>query len=251
MKLSSKMSRNRLPARDKPYFESIPGTGVQLGYRTGSQTWLVRWWDNGRGVQRSLKAYADNWTPADGSRILNFKQAVKAALKRAAGEGNFELEKLTVGQVFGRYASSRDSVGKDTRGSWAQYRKWIKPDFHTRRVSSLKKAELVAWRDGVAKSVKPATVNRILAIFKACLKFGLEELEIPFIGLPIWKSLKSLEVINKGGRTCFNVSEATAYRIVNGENPPPIIVLNGRKRVAIGAPAYRKWLDCRTTVTVD
>ena len=62
---------------------------------------------------------------------------------------------------------------------------------------NLTRSLLTEWRDNVAKSVKPATVNRTLTIFKACLKYGLEELEIPYSGMPIWKALRSLEVPNK------------------------------------------------------
>ena len=217
VKLSSKAGRQRLPVRGKPYFESLSGTGVQLGYRTGSRTWLVRWWVNGREVQRSLKAHADDKYPPDGSRILNYRQAVKAALERAGQTGNIQLEKLTVGEVFKLYAHSRDAVGKDTCDSWNRFNKWIKPDFEHVPVMKLTKADLVGWRDEVAKSVKPATVNRTLTIFKACLKYGLEELEIPFRGLPIWKALKSLKVVNKARERFLTPAELS--RLANSSDP--------------------------------
>ena len=57
--------------------------------------------------------------------------------------------------------------------------------------------------------------------------------------------------IREWGRSHFNVSEATAYRIVNSEDPPPVMVLNGRRRIAIGSPKYLEWLDRRTTATAD
>ena len=217
VKLSSKAGRQRLPARGKPYFESLSGTGVQLGYRTGSRTWLARWWVGGREVQRSLRAHADDKYPPDGSRILNYKQAVKAALERAGQTGNVQLEKLTVGEVFKLYAQSRDAVGKDTCDSWNRFNKWIKPDFEHVLVMKLTKANLVGWREEVATSVKPATVNRTLTIFKACLKYGLEELEIPYRGLPIWKALKPLEVVNKA-RNRF-LSPAELSRLANASDP--------------------------------
>jgi len=197
VKLASKIARQKLPNRDKPYFASLPGTGIQLGYRTGSRTWLVRWWVDGREVQRSLKCRADDLFPADGARIMSFRQAAMAALERIGEDSDVQLERLTVGQVFERYTKSRDAVGRDTWDSWIRYNKWIAPDFEHVLVVNLTRSLLTEWRDNVAKSVKPATVNRTLTIFKACLKYGLEELEIPYSGMPIWKALRSLEVPNK------------------------------------------------------
>lgn len=48
------------------------------------------------------------------------------------------------------------------------------------------------------------------------------------------------------GRNYFNVSEATAYRIINGETPPPLMILNGRQKVAVGSEKYQQWLASRT-----
>ena len=118
VKLASKIARQKLPNRDKPYFASLSGTGIQLGYRTGSRTWLVRWWVDGREVQRSLKCRADDLFPADGARIMSFRQAAMAALERIGEDSDVQLERLTVGQVFERYTKSRDAVGRDTWDSW-------------------------------------------------------------------------------------------------------------------------------------
>ncbi|MCZ6718235.1 MAG: hypothetical protein O6944_03645 [Gammaproteobacteria bacterium] len=52
------------------------------------------------------------------------------------------------------------------------------------------------------------------------------------------------------GEKYFNVSVPTAYRYINSEDPPPVIMLNGRRRVAVGSPKYQEWLDRRTTSTV-
>ena len=217
IKLTSKTARQKLPDRDKPYFASMPGTGIQLGYRTGSRTWLVRWWANGREVQRSLKSKADDLYPADGSRIMSFRQAAMAALERAGEDIDVALEKLTVGQVFERYAKARAAAGRNTCDSIVRFNKWIARDFEHVPIVQLTKSSLTGWRDNVAKSVKPATVNRTLTIFKACLKYGLEELEIPYSGLPIWKALRPLEVPNKA-RDRF-LSPAQLTRLANASDP--------------------------------
>jgi len=48
------------------------------------------------------------------------------------------------------------------------------------------------------------------------------------------------------GRTHFNVSEPTAYRIINSEDPPPLMILNNRRKVAIGSQKYVEWLERKT-----
>lgn len=56
--------------------------------------------------------------------------------------------------------------------------------------------------------------------------------------------------VKEWGRSHFNVSEPTAYRIINSEDPPPLMVLNGRRKVAVGSTRYQEWLDRRTVATV-
>lgn len=53
--------------------------------------------------------------------------------------------------------------------------------------------------------------------------------------------------VREWGRAHFNVSEPTAYRIVNSDDPPPIMMLNGRRKIAVGSPQYQEWLERRTT----
>ena len=55
--------------------------------------------------------------------------------------------------------------------------------------------------------------------------------------------------ITRWGREYFQVSTATAYRIVNGEDPPPIMTRGTRRLVAVGHSAYEEWLERHVTVT--
>lgn len=50
------------------------------------------------------------------------------------------------------------------------------------------------------------------------------------------------------GRDILDCSPATAYRIVNGEDPPPTIILNNVVKVATGSPEYQEWLDPRMSI---
>jgi integrase len=147
---------------------------------------------------------------------MSFRQAAMAALERAGEDIDVALERLTVGQVFEKYAKARAAAGRNTCDSIVRFNKWIAPDFEHVPVVKLTKASLTDWRDTVAKSVKPATVNRTLTIFKACLKYGLEELEIPYSGLPIWKALRPLEVPNKARDRFLSPVELT--RLANASD---------------------------------
>ncbi len=55
--------------------------------------------------------------------------------------------------------------------------------------------------------------------------------------------------ITRWGREYFEVSTATAYRIVNGADPPPIMARGTRRLVAVGHAAYEEWLERHVTVT--
>lgn len=213
--INTKTARLRLRKTrdgDRPVFVPVAG-GVSLGWRPSSGKWIARWFVDGREIQRSLKAWSDDDRAPNGINVLNFAQASKRALEISNQSGDVSLEAMTVGTCFERYRKSRDAIGRDTTDSLQRYRKWIEPTFKSVRVSKLRKAELVAWRDDVAREVKPATVNRTLAIFKACLRFGIEELEIPTQGMPIWRALKVLPVENKARDRFLTPDELT--RLVN------------------------------------
>ncbi len=51
--------------------------------------------------------------------------------------------------------------------------------------------------------------------------------------------------IAQWGKRVLDCSPPTAYRVVNGEDPPPTIQINNRRLVAIGSPEYQEWLNRR------
>lgn len=55
--------------------------------------------------------------------------------------------------------------------------------------------------------------------------------------------------ITQWGQEYFEISTATAYRIVNGEDPPPIMLRGTRRLVAVGHSAYKEWLERLVIVT--
>ena len=87
--LSSKTRRNRLALRAKPYTEAVR-EGVLLGYLktgAGAGRWavLVRAGSDEQGrakYARRALAVADDLSAADGSAVLSYDQAVRAAGER-------------------------------------------------------------------------------------------------------------------------------------------------------------------------
>lgn len=43
----------------------------------------------------------------------------------------------------------------------------------------------------------------------------------------------------------LGISQATAYRTLEGEDPPPTVKINRRRRIAVGSAEYDDWLKRR------
>jgi hypothetical protein len=80
--LATRTARERLPARHQPYWRGIDA-GAALGYRKGAQggVWLVRIADPtaGGGYRQASFARADDALRADGTEVLDFRQAESTA----------------------------------------------------------------------------------------------------------------------------------------------------------------------------
>jgi integrase len=158
--LETRTARGRLAVAHKPYFRLIE-PGLHLGYRklpSGPGTWIARRYNgNGKYVVENLRTrdgllvVADDFDDADGTRILTFAQAQRAAkgprATRAAGG-------LTVSDIIGDYLDHLRSDGRSlhavddaTRRAGAH----ILPTLGTVKVATLTSDKLRHWRDGIAR----------------------------------------------------------------------------------------------------
>lgn len=204
-KLEKWEQRSRLQPQRR-HFRDI-GDGIALCYRRGSAnsngTWSVRIRDSkGRYALRAL-GFADDFLPADGERVLTYRQANTAAI--AEGERG-PAPAYTVAEAAADYLAWFRDNRKSIEATEATIKAHILPAFAARAVASLTTDDLKAWRDRLAranarkrtgmgkaqahkaaadgltseqrdeaKRARRATANRILAVLKAILNKAFED----------------------------------------------------------------------------
>jgi integrase len=176
-KLETRSGRLRLQVAKKPVFIKI-GPSVGLGYRRNQTagTWVVRVADGKGGNWTKSVGLADDFDEADGHRILDFWQAQDKAraLGRADRAGDAgPVKPVTVGQALDSYEADLKTRGGDI-GNVARVRMHLPAGLRDKPVTLLASRELRRWRDGLAKTLAPATVNRTCTGLKAALNLAAE-----------------------------------------------------------------------------
>ena len=195
-RLETRSSRLKLPVAKKPVFVKI-GVGRGLGYRRNSTagTWVARVSDGKGGNWTKAFATADDYADADGADILDFWQAQDRArtLARSGHKDDEDdpVKPVTFGQALDQYESDLQIRGADT-GNVTRVKAHL-PDALARRIVALATAkELRRWRDGLAKVLAPATVNRTANALRAALNLVADNDET--ITRQAWEiGLKSIE----------------------------------------------------------
>jgi integrase len=167
----------KLPISKKPIFAKI-GLGFGLGYRrnTTAGTWVVRVADGKGGNWTKAIGTADDFDEADGKVVLDFWQAQDRA--RAIGHVGRRFDgdagKVpTIAKALDQYKADLQTRGGDT-GNAARVRAHLPETLAERSVALVTARELRSWRDGLAKKIAPATVNRTANGLKAALNLVAE-----------------------------------------------------------------------------
>jgi integrase len=168
--LEARTNRFRLPVAKKPVWVRI-GDGLGLGYRRNQTagTWVARI-ANGKGghITKALGA-ADDHEDANGRDILTYWQAAEAARKLRRGEDNKpEAAIVTVSDALAAYADDLATRGGD-KANVGRIVKHLPKAIADRPVALITADELRRWRDGVAKKIAAASVNRTCRGLKAAL----------------------------------------------------------------------------------
>src|SRR5262245_46778239 len=166
-KLETRAARLKLPVAKKPVFVKI-GPRVGLGYRRNQTagTWVLRVADGKGGNWTKAIGNADDFEEADGNDVLDFWQAQDRGrtIARVGREGDGDDGKpITVSRALDRYEADLTTRGGDI-GNAARVREHINEALAAKRVALLTSRELRNWRDGLAKHLAPASVNRTAAV---------------------------------------------------------------------------------------
>lgn len=218
--LSTPTARRRLKPKPNraPYYRSV-AQGQFLGYRktkTGPGTWTTRLYLGTGRYEEAPLGTADDEAPADGSKILDYSQAIHAALAFQAGNSEPPPEPAaayTVDQAMlsylewykahrkpAGYRAARVVVSGTILPAWggkpveelttASVRKWhqdlassparFRPGRAVQKTREVDPADIDALRK------RKATANRILTVFKAALNLAVGDERVPPELAPRW-----------------------------------------------------------------
>lgn len=183
VRLQDRSARARLPVKHHPYWRSIC-EGRHLGYYRGGRggSWIARCRppEGGEYVTKSLGS-ADDIVEADGEAILNWRQALDAALAwfdLAENPGFIDAADLTVQTAAEEYAAMRDArdsarAGRPVRSDGrSRLTRYVVVDEQLGRIKlhDLTESDLKAWQ-GRLKSLKVLTRQRLANDLKAALNY--------------------------------------------------------------------------------
>jgi integrase len=173
--LETRSARLRLPVAKVPVFiKIVPKIGLGYRHNQTAGTWVVRLSDGKGRNTRTAIGIADDYDEADGDKVLNFWQAQERARRLAQGRSDDgAIMPLTVGQALNQYATDLQIRGGDA-GNVTRVKVHLTQALARKNVALVRARELRQWRDGLAKKIAPATVNRTINALKAALNLCAE-----------------------------------------------------------------------------
>lgn len=173
--IETRTARLRLAVTTQPYFARL-GNGVSIGYRrnVGPGAWLVKIAD-GHGSRRIKNiAIADDDAQADGKSIMSYMQACDAARRLGRGESAEKPKAATtLADALDAYKTALERRGRDVLNV-SRIKKHATMAFLARPVALMDRAEFRSWRDGLARKMKSAAVDRTCRGMKAALNLAAE-----------------------------------------------------------------------------
>nr|MBA2398182.1 tyrosine-type recombinase/integrase [Bradyrhizobium sp.] len=200
--LDGRTARSALKPSGKPYFRALEH-GLHLSYRkplSGPGKWGARHYLGNREYTTELIGEADDFSDADGIKIINYDQAIKKARQRSVERAHDAAGKtgpLTVADVMRTYLEFLETERKSAVSARYSINAHILPDLGGVEVQALTKDQLKKWHNDLAKKPirlrakegceprfklvdnsddgvrrRKSTANRILKILKGALNFA-------------------------------------------------------------------------------
>ena len=173
--LETRAGRLRLPVQRKPHAFTTIAPGIALAYRRnqGAGRWVVRCADGRGGAWTKAFGIADDYEESDAERVLTFWEAQDKARALARGKDEDSGRPGTVAEAIDDYEA--DLVVRGGAVVNAQrLRRLLPPAILSKPIALLSTKELRRFRDGLAASMKRASVNRVLKPLKAALTLAAD-----------------------------------------------------------------------------
>lgn len=247
--LGTRNARASLKAQKNPYWRSIH-EGLHVGYRKGKRggKWVLRWYnpDTGRYRVETL-AIADDSSDADGSTVLDWKQAQAKARDRgehmAAEATGGHVGPYTVANAVEDYHRRLEDEGRDTKESRTRAGLYILSRIGDVKLSELTADRLRRWLSEVAKHPgytrggkeraapvfdtaedeadywrrRKDSANRVLTILKAALNNAFEAGKVATNTAWAGKRVKPFNAVGKERPDYLTSAEVT--RLINAAEP--------------------------------
>lgn len=247
-RLETRTARSRLAARHEPYWRLI-SEGVHLGYRKGKRggVWLARCRPAGGRYRKARLGAADDAAEADGSEVLDFRQAQDTARAWADRQLRGEPAAPAVAGPYTVADAMRDYLAdcahrgvKSLDDARIRSESLILPKLGALEVAALTPARLREWhrelaaapprlrtRPGAAQQYRDtegdpeaerrrrSTANRNLATLKAALNFAYREGKVA--SDDAWRRVRPFAETAAARTRYLDADEVT--RLVNAAEP--------------------------------
>jgi integrase len=243
--LEKREARRRLLARAKPHYR-VMEEGLHLGYRklkTGAGKWVARHYVGDQKYEvETLDGSADDFSDADGIKILNFSQAQAKAREMMVDRANKAAGKtgpITVKAAVDAYIEFLEAKRKSAQFSRYAADAFILPVLGDTEVQDLTKDQIENWHHDLAKAgarirVKKgeeqrfkeiadpeehqrrrrSTANRILTVVKAALNKAWRERKVPTDAA--WRAVEPFKGVDAARVRYLELAEAT--RLLNASD---------------------------------
>jgi hypothetical protein len=209
---ASARKAGRLVPRGRPYCVVIV-PGVRLGYRcaAGGGTWVAVTGDGKARSRQKVIATADDSVAADGSNVLDYEGATRAALAIGrgggrAGEAPCDDGPLTVEGAVARYKAALERLGGDT-GNATRVTHNLPRWLAKKLVRQLTVPDIQNFQDQLRKTLAPSGVNRLMNAFRSALNDAARDLPRQITSTQAWRGVPNLPNAQVANNVIFNDSQ--------------------------------------------
>jgi len=225
-RLETPTARAKLKVQDRPHYRAI-APGIALGYRrsTAGGRWCVRWYVGEQAYRlATLEGVADDHQVADGTLVLNYRQAQDAArrhVERALHAGG-ATGRYSVADAVADYVAFLRAERKTADDAEKRLAKHVLPLIGTKRVADLQQADVErVKRNMVRQDAEDPDVerrsrdsaNRVLSSLKAALNRCFRDPAKGIVTDAAWRKVEPFRAVGRARQV--HLDPAEARRLVN------------------------------------